>query len=684
MPPVDFRALFDSTPNPLLVLRLPDFTIVAANDAYLRATLSDRDSIIGRTIFDAFPDDPADADAQGTAILRDSLERVVATRRPDTMPVLKYGIRRPEAEGGAYEERWWSTVNTPVLDTRGDISYILHRIEDITELRGFRSDSASFDRLARDRQNVIDRLRSTTAQLTSEADARHQADTTLREVRRASDRQRRLYETVLAGTPDLVYAFDRNYRFTYANPALLTMWGRTLEESVGRGLRELGYEDWHAAMHEREIDQVIATRQPIRGEVSFPHAELGRRIYDYIFAPVLDADGEVVAIAGTTRDITERTLAEEALRESEARFRSLFETMGQGYSLNRMLRDENGRALDFVMLELNPAYETLIGLPLDAVRGRTTREIFPTVEPWWIEEYDRIVRSGQPGHIEREFAEVGRWFEIFVYPRDDEHFVALFSDITERKQAEQERERLLVEAKAANRAKSEFLAAMSHELRTPLNAIAGYVQLVAMGIHGPVTQSQQEALARVERSGQHLLSLINDVLNFAKLEAGRVEYDLRDVALAPLVAEVREMIEPQLAARQLRCRVDVAADVTVCADGDKLQQILLNLLSNAVKFTPPGGTVTIDASATDARVALRVADTGVGIPTDKIATIFEPFVQVHRDLTRTVEGTGLGLAISRDLARGMGGDLDAESVEGRGSVFTLTLPRAIPAGKQAP
>jgi PAS domain S-box-containing protein len=549
-PGVDFQAVFDAAPTPLLVLRLPDFTIAAANDAYVAVTRSDRRDFIGRIVFEAFPDDPSDAAARGTAILRDSLDRVVASRRADTMPVLKYSIRRPPAEGGGYEERWWSTINTPVLDPRGEIAYIIHRVEDVTDLRRLQSESATFDRLARDQQGVIDRLRSATAALTTEADARQRADVELREVRSASDQQRRLYETILAGTPDLVYAFDRDYRFTYANPALLTMWGRTLEASVGRGLRELGYEDWHAAMHEREIDQVVATKQPIRGEVSFPHATLGRRIYDYIFAPVLDADGEVVAIAGTTRDITER------------------------------------------------------------------------------------------------------------------------------KHAEQERERLLVEATAANRAKSEFLAAMSHELRTPLNAIAGYVQLVAMGVHGPVTQSQREALARVERSGQHLLSLINDVLNFAKLEAGRVEYDLRDAALAPLVAEVREMIEPQLAARRLACCVDVADGVIARADAEKMQQILLNLLSNAAKFTPAGGSVRIEAaSAADDRVAVRIADTGIGIPAEKLPTIFEPFVQVHRDLTRTVEGTGLGLAISRDLARGMGGELEVESTEGRGSLFTLTLPR---------
>ncbi len=231
------------------------------------------------------------------------------------------------------------------------------------------------------------------------------------------------------------------------------------------------------------------------------------------------------------------------------------------------------------------------------------------------------------------------------------------------------------EAEAANRAKFDFLTTMSHELRTPLNAIAGYVDLLELGIRGPLTDAQRDDLRRIRRSQTHLLGLINDVLNFARIETGHVHFDLADVALDELLGEIETLIAPQVQARGLFYeyrRLDPAA--TVRADPEKLRQIVLNLLSNAVKFTPEGGRITLSSEVDGAWARVRVADTGIGIPGDKLGTIFEPFVQVATGYTRTSEGTGLGLSISRDLARAMGGDLGAESREGEGSVFTLTLP----------
>jgi signal transduction histidine kinase len=238
-------------------------------------------------------------------------------------------------------------------------------------------------------------------------------------------------------------------------------------------------------------------------------------------------------------------------------------------------------------------------------------------------------------------------------------------------------ESLRLAAEQANRAKSEFLAVMSHELRTPLNAIGGYVELLELGIRGPITDAQRDDLERIQRAQRHLLMLISEVLNFARLEARQVRYSFDSIKVDTLLRSLEPLIAPQVKRQKLRYTYDGVDDtVSVWADREKVEQILLNLLSNAIKFTPPGGSVTLVCRAGAEQVSIQVRDTGVGIPPEKLQRVFEPFVQLDQSLTRSRDGVGLGLAISRDLARGMGGDLTAHSVQGDGSIFTLTLPNS--------
>jgi signal transduction histidine kinase len=244
------------------------------------------------------------------------------------------------------------------------------------------------------------------------------------------------------------------------------------------------------------------------------------------------------------------------------------------------------------------------------------------------------------------------------------------------REARREAETARADAEAANRAKSEFIANMSHELRTPLNAIAGYVELLEMGLRGAVSDAQRDDLRRIQQNQRLLLALINDVLNFAKLEAGHVEFETSNVSVHEVLSAMESLVMPQLMGRSLSYEYKPAnPKLTVFGDREKLQQVVLNLLANAIKYTGNHGKIELSTSEAGDCVLIHVRDTGRGIPADKFETIFEPFVRIDTGYSRPTEGTGLGLAISRDLARAMGGDLTVASTLGKGSTFTLKLPR---------
>jgi signal transduction histidine kinase/DNA-binding response OmpR family regulator len=399
---------------------------------------------------------------------------------------------------------------------------------------------------------------------------------------------------------------------------------------------------------------------------------------------------QAVELRATTDDLIERTHEAERQRRLvaaiETRLRSTFTQAPVAIAVVRGPQHHYEIANE-VYLQL-VGHRSLIGLPI--------RKALPELEGQGVYELlDNVIDTGKPfvGNELRVMLDhtgsgsVAERFFNFVYqPLLDvggrvDGVAVVATDVTDLVLSRRAAVQAQAAAEEANRVKSEFLAAMSHELRTPLNAISGHVQLIEMEIHGPVTPAQREALARVQRSEQHLLSLVNDVLNFAKLEAGRVEYNIDDIALADAVARVTPMIEPQLAAKQLLYRTSLGEGISVSADTDKVEQILLNLLSNAVKFTEPSGSICVetgmverDAGLPQIHAYVSVTDTGVGIPSGKLEVIFDPFVQVHHGHARLTEGTGLGLAISRDLAQGMGGDLSVRSTPGAGSTFTLTLP----------
>lgn len=346
----------------------------------------------------------------------------------------------------------------------------------------------------------------------------------------------------------------------------------------------------------------------------------------------------------------------------------------------------------------NPHYQAMVGATRQLL-GRTVREAFPDINgQGYYEIMDNVFATGKPfvgkEMLVHNFNRKGdgnledTYFDIVYQPLTDSHgavtgIMTHAADVTVQVQARMEREhrtleleRARADAERANNAKAEFLSSMSHDLRSPLNAVGGYAQLVFDGLYGPTTEQQRNAMSRIMRAQQHLLAVISDILDFARVEAGHVSLDITDVPLNDVLQGVCVMIEPQMAAKNLTYECNGCVDNPVVrTDRERAVQILLNLLTNALKFTD-SGSVKVDCSANEQSVAINVRDTGRGIPADRVAQIFEPFVQVGRNADEARQGIGLGLAISRQLARNMSGDICVESTDGLGSVFTLELPRA--------
>lgn len=742
------------------------FRILSVNDAAQRALGLPRDQLIGRTHWEAFP-----------------------------------------ASVGTEVERQYRRVVAEHVEVRLTHHYVGEGYDRHLEVDAYPTDEGGIALFWRD---VSERWRAEAA------------------VRESEARLRAIFD----GTYEYIGLLAPDGTLLEANRASLEFAGNAREDVVGRSFWDTPW--FTSTPGARELVRAAVARaaagELVRQEVQLQRPTGELRTFDLSFHPVRNEHGEVVLIVPEGRDVTEERRAEADLRASEARYRTLFNSLDEGFCVIEVLFDAVGRATDYRFLEANPAFVQQTGLAVAV--GKRMRELVPMHEDSWFETYGRVAMTGESVRFAAEASALHRWFEGYAFrvgrPEDcriailfndvtaaraatdererlmhalvverarlahvfqqaptflavargpehvlelvnhayeqlvghrdlvgkpvrdalpelrDQGFVELLdgvvatgqpyvgrempmrlartpgappeerfvdfvylplveadgtragviahgTDVTEQVQARREIERLytreqqaraameeaLKAAEAANRAKGEFLAVMSHELRTPLNAIGGYAELIEMGIRGPVTAEQREDLRRIQTSQRHLLGLINEVLNYAKLETGTVHYDIRDIPLLEALNGAHSLVAPQARTKGLALSVlDCPAELAARADAEKLRQILVNLLSNAVKFTDRGGRIETTCRADASRIVVAVRDTGIGVPAEKLEVIFDPFVQVRADLTRLQEGTGLGLAISRDLARGMQGDLTVESEVGVGSTFYLTLPRS--------
>jgi len=338
----------------------------------------------------------------------------------------------------------------------------------------------------------------------------------------------------------------------------------------------------------------------------------------------------------------------------------------------------------------NQGAQRIKGYTADEIIGRHFSKFYPHEDIASGKPAAELKIASRAGRFEDEGIRLRKdgtafWANVVITAvRDDDGtllgFAKVTRDLTERRASEEKAiadARRLAVAEAANITKTEFLAAMSHELRTPLNAIGGYTDLLSLGLGGPVTDEQLEYLDRIRNSQQHLLKIISDLLNFSRIEAGHLSYEIVPMSLSSVIEAVIPMIEPSAAAKGVDLQAgSPTGECVALGDRARVDQILLNLLSNAIKHTAAGGSITVACSVSADRASMAVTDTGSGIPKEKHESIFEPFVQLGRSLSSSHEGMGLGLSISRDLARAMNGDLTVSSRVGKGSTFTLSLPRA--------
>jgi PAS domain S-box-containing protein len=491
-----------------------------------------------------------------------------------------------------------------------------------------------------------------------------------------------LYRLLVESVRDYaIFALDATGHILTWNRGAERLKGYQLDEIVGKHFsifypeedKARGKPDWELEVAEAE-DRFEDEGWRVRKDGSLFWANV-------IITALRDEQGTLVGFAKVTRDLTERRRAEETLRESELRFRLIVQSVTD-YGI--FMLDPAGYVASW-----NEGAERIHGYTADEIVGRHFSvfygpdDIADGKPTWELEVAKTEGRFEDPGGWRvRKDGSLFCGNVIITALRDESGalfgFAKVSRDLTERKAAQEravDDARRIAEAEASSRAKSEFLASMSHELRTPLNAIGGYAELIEMGLGGSVSP-QQEYVARIRSSQQHLLRIINDLLNYSRIEAGQVSYDSAAVAMDAVIDSVVTMVLPQATSKNISLEKGAPGDgVQVLGDRLKIEQSLLNLVSNAVKFTPADGRVRVSCDVVGDQVHLRVSDTGPGIAPENVTEIFEPFVQLGRSLSSGHEGVGLGLAISRDLARAMGGDVTVASTPGQGATFTLSLRR---------
>lgn len=510
------------------------------------------------------------------------------------------------------------------------------------------------------------------------------------------------YERIVAVTNDGIALLNCHYQYQLVNPAYLAWCNRQESEVLGHTVAEILGTELFTTVIQPKLDRCLAG-EIVQYERWFNAPNLVPQFLSVSYVPYLDVDQSISGVVISLRDLSALKLTQEALEKSEHRFATLAATAPVA-----IFRLDGAGSCIYV----NDRWGEMTGRPIETAMAMGWLDsIHPDDRDRTAREWSQWTQSLQPD-LYRNEARLLRpdgsitWFYCQVRPETDSNgtqigYVGVLADISDHKQAEAQLQRINhqlantnVELARATRLKDEFLANMSHELRTPLNAILGMSESLQDEILGDINQRQRKALATIERSGKHLLDLINDILDLSKIEAGKLELTLNSVSVQGLCQTSLAVVQPMALKKQIQLNYTIPNHLgTIQVDERRLHQALLNLLSNAIKFTPEGGTVTLEVSrqAGDRSdppqcsihwFSFAVTDTGIGIDPADLSKLFQPFVQIDSSLNRHYSGTGLGLALVRRIAELHGGEVTVKSAVGHGSCFTLRIPE--PQGLTAP
>lgn len=515
-----------------------------------------------------------------------------------------------------------------------------------------------------------------------------QAEIALNEALVTAAKQERLYHSITNNTPDLVYVFARDYTFDYANKALLTMWGKSAEDAIGKGLRDNGYEEWHAQMHEREIDDVIANKRSIRGTVSFPHAELGSRVYDYILVPVLNASGDVEVIAGTTRDITESTLAQSKLEQSEVRLKSMIDQTPVP-TLVLMGDDLVVEQVNKPMLQLIGRGEEIIGVPLlqtlPELKGQYVWDQVMKVydEGVSFDQSEVLVPHNRTGVIKdyyynlayRPLKENGRITGMIQVAIDVTEQVYARKKLEEsEKTLEQQVNDRTKELNRSNQDLQQFAHVASHDLKEPVRKIEIFTNRLEQHLEGQLDETAKGFVNRIHVAIQRMSTMIDGVLSYSTTNAGIQQTEVVD--LNSIISDIA--IDLEIALQKKNGSIKFGELPKVEGAPVLVYQLFYNLINNSIKFARVDVPLEIEISSEsgsdqdESQVHIYVKDNGIGFESKHTGAIFETFTRLNSK--DQYEGTGLGLALCKKIVERHGGSVVAQGRPEEGATFIINLP----------